>query len=280
MELDLSVVGRTLEPPPFAYDWKRCALYALGIGAGPDELDYVWEGSKAFKVAPSFAVVPTFPIVVDALTKVRADMRTVVHGEQAIRLHAPIPREGTLHGTGRVSAVYDKGKAALVMIDTETKDAAGNRLFDTTWSIFCRGQGGFGGDRGPTPALPEAAAGAAPQIDREMGTAPNQALLYRLGGGDMNPLHVDPALATKVGFPAPILHGLATFGFATRAVLRDLCGGDPARLKAISVRFSREVYPGETLRVRAVPSTTPGTSLLEASVGDRTVLSHGVVEIG
>jgi acyl dehydratase len=279
MELDLSVVGKAIEPPPFTYDWKQCSLYALGIGAGTDELDYVYEGSKAFKVAPSFAVVPTFPIVHEALALVRADFRTLVHGEQTIRAHAPIPREGTLHSTGRVEAVYDKGKGAVVLIETTTRDAAGTALFDTTWSIFCRGQGGFGGDRGPTPAAPEAQAGAAPVVDVEMATAPTQAMLYRLGSGDMNPLHIDPALATKVGFERPILHGLCTFGFATRAVLRALCGGDPARLRGISARFSGAVYPGDTLRVRALPSTTPGTYLLEAAVGDRGVLSQGIVEV-
>lgn len=278
MELDLGVVGRTLEAPTFRYDWKQCALYALGVGAGPDELDYLWEQAPAFKVVPSFAVVPTQPIVHDALHRIRADYRTLVHGEQSIRLHAPIPREGTLHSTGRVSAVYDKGKGAVVVIDTETTDGDGRRLFDTTWSIFCRGQGGFGGDRGPSASPPEPKPGAEPVIDREMATRPEQALLYRLNG-DLNPLHVDPALATKVGFQGPILHGLCTFGFATRAVLRDLCAGDPARLRRIAARFSREVYPGDTLRVRAVPTTTEGTYAIEVAVGDRTVLSHGVVEV-
>lgn len=278
MELHRSVVGQVFEPAPFPYDALRCSLYALGIGAGPDELDYVWEGSGDFKVAPSFAVVPTFPIIMDALTRVNADLRTVVHGEQAVRMYAPIPREGVLHSTGRISGAYDKGKAALVVIETETRDAAGARLFDTSWSIFCRGQGGFGGDRGPTPALPEAQGAAAFEVD--MKTAENQAMLYRLGGGDLNPLHVDPERATRVGFTAPILHGLATFGFATRAVLRELCDGDPARLRSIAARFSREVYPGDTLRVRAVPTSTKGTFLLEAAAGERVVLSQGVVEIG
>lgn len=278
--LDLALVGQTFEAPPFRYDAQRCALYALGIGSGPDELDFVWEGAAAFRVAPSFAVVPTFPIIHDALGRVRADLRTLVHGEQAIRLHAPIPSAGVLHSQGRISGIYDKGKAALVVLETETRDADGRRLFDTAWSIFCRGQGGFGGERGPAPATPEARPGAEAAFDVEMPTAPNQALVYRLGGGDLNPLHVDPALATKVGFPAPILHGLCTFGFATRAVLRSLCGGDPGRLRSMAARFSREVYPGETLRVRGVPSTTEGVVLVEASVGDRVVLSQGVAEVG
>lgn len=278
MELDLDAVGKAIEAPPFAYDWKTCATYALGIGAGPDELAYTWEKAPAFKVAPSFAVVPTMPIVMDALARVRADFRTLVHGAQTITQHAPIPKRGTLHSEGRIREVLDKGKGAVVIIETNTRDAEGNALFDTEWSIFCRGQGGFGGSRGESEAAPEAKAGAAPAFEDTLQTAPNQALIYRLSG-DLNPLHVDPALATKVGFEGPILHGLCTYGFAVRAVLRHLCDGDPARLASFTARFSQVVYPGDALTVRAVPATEDGVYLLEAAVGDRTVLSNGVVRL-
>ncbi len=278
MDLDLTAVGQKLEAPTFAYDWKTCATYALGVGAGTDDLDYTWEGSKAFKVVPSFAVAPVQPIVMAALSRVRADMRTLVHGAQTITLHSPIAPKGALHSTGLITEVQDKGKGAVVIIATHTTDAAGAPVFDTEWSIFCRGQGGFGGPRGETPALPEAAPGAAPAFEVTMATAPNQALIYRLSG-DLNPLHVDPALATKVGFERPILHGLCSYGYAVRAAVTHLCGGDPARLARFSARFSQVVYPGDALTVRAVPTTADRTWLLEVAVGDRTVLSHGVVDV-
>lgn len=278
MELNLDVVGQTLEAPVFEYDWKACATYALGIGAGPEALAYTWERHPDFRVYPSFAVVPTQPIVMDALTRVNADYQRLVHGAQRITLHRAIPTKGVLRSTGRITEVQDKGKGAVVLIATETTDGAGEPVFDTEWTIFCRGQGGFGGPRGANPELPEAAAGAEPTFSVEMATTPVQALLYRLNG-DLNPLHVDPALATKVGFERPILHGLCTYGFAVRAVVEQLCGGDSTRLRAFSARFSAAVYPGDTLTVRAVPATTAGTWLLEVNVGERTVLSHGVVEL-
>ncbi len=278
MELNLDVVGKVIEPPPFEYDWRTCALYALGIGAGPEALDYTWEGSKAFKVAPSFAVIPTQPIVMQALAEVNADFRKVVHGAQIIELHRPIPQKGTLVSTGQITEVQDKGKGAVVLISTTTSDADGP-LFDTTWSIFCRGQGGFGGERGAKVPIPEAAPGAAPAFETTLSTTANQALIYRLSG-DLNPLHADPALATKVGFEGPILHGLCTYGCAMRAVLGELCDWDAAKVKRFEARFSGVVYPGDTLRIRAVPAATPGVYLLEAAVGERSVLSHGVVELG
>ncbi|MSP56019.1 MAG: MaoC family protein [Myxococcales bacterium] len=279
MQLDLEVIGRTIPGPDFVYDWKTCALYALAIGASPSNLDYVWEGSAAFKVHPSFAVIPLHGIVMDALMKVRADFRTLVHGEQTIRLHRPFEKEGTLHSTGKISAVYDKGKAAVVVIDTETRDAKGDLLTETSWSIFCRGQGGFGGEVGPTSKSIEALPDAPPSLVIRAETRPEQALLYRLCG-DLNPIHVDAALATKVGFERPILHGLCTYGSAVRALVDGLCGGDVSSVRRISARFSGVVYPGDTIDLRVVPSTSPGTHLLEARVGERSVLSNGVIELG
>ena len=275
--LNLDIVGKDLEPATFDYDWKTCALYALGIGAGPNELPYLFEQAEPFRVFPSFAVVPTFPVIIDALGKVKADWRTLVHGEQTITMHAPIPRAGQFVTVGRISEVLDKGKGAVVLIDTETR-AGDTLLFETRYSIYCRGQGDFGGERGTKPVLPEPLADAHPAFEWSGQTTANQAMLYRLSG-DLNPLHIDPALATKVGFEGPILHGLCTYGFAVRAIVAELCGGDASKLGKFTARFSDTVYPGDALTVRAIPSTTEGTYLLEAVVGERTVLSHGVVEL-
>ncbi len=281
MELNLSALGVVHESEPFEYDWKNCATYALGIGAEAADLNYTWEGAGDFKVYPSFAVVPVQPIVFKVLHEVRADFRRLVHGEQTIRLHRAIPKKGTLKSKGKISEILDKGKGAVVLIETETFDAEGVLLFETSWSIFCRGQGGFGGERGSKKEQPQPKEGAAPVLDLVLETSPEQALLYRLNG-DFNPLHVDPVLAEKVGFKAPILHGLCSYGFAVRAVVKELCGDDPSRLKIFSSRFSREVYPGDTLHVTAVEAAgaTDGKRfLIQVDVGERTVLSNGLVEL-
>ena len=276
--LNLDLVGRTLEAPEFTYDWKTCATYALGIGAGPEELSYLWEGTPGVHVYPGFAVVPVQGIVMDALARIGADFRTLVHGEQTLRLHRPFDRAGVLRSTGRVSAVHDKGKAAVVVIDTTTHDANGQLVAETTWSIFCRGQGGFGGEPGPSPVAVQPLPDAPPAFTAQFATQSTQALLYRLSG-DLNPLHVDPALATRVGFEAPILHGLCSYGFAARALVLHLGGGDPARLRSFSARFSGVVYPGTIVDLVARPTDVAGRFAVEARVGDRLVLSHGVAEL-
>ncbi|MCA9537880.1 MAG: MaoC family dehydratase N-terminal domain-containing protein [Myxococcales bacterium] len=276
MQLNLNAVGQVITTPPFAYDWRDCVLYALGVGAGLDDLDLVHEARQSFQVVPSFAVLPTMPVAMQALSAVKADFARLVHGEQRMRYHRPLPRRGTLHTKGRVAAVHDKGKGAVVLIESSTHDAHGDLCFDSTWSVFCRGQGGFGGERGEDTPLPDAVGDVA--LDATLPTRPEQALLYRLSG-DLNPLHIDPGLATAVGFKAPILHGLCTYGFATRAVVRHLCGGDPARLLRFDARFSREVYPGETLRVQARPTAEANVFRLDVAVGEREVLSHGIVVV-
>lgn len=280
--MNLDAVDKLYTPPPYTYDWSQCATYALGVGAGSDDLAYTWEGAPTFKVIPSFAVCPTLPIVSEALRDVGADLRTLVHGAQRITVHAAIASEGALHSRGRISAIYDKGKGAVVIVDTETTTAQGTPLFDTRWSIFCRGQGDFGGPRGERHVLPEAIADAAPLLDVTRQTRDDQALLYRLNG-DLNPLHVDPATAERAGFRAPILHGLCTYGIATHTIVSQLCGDVPERLRSIQARFSSEVYPGDALRVTVLPTAQTRADLavhrFTVAVGERVVLTDGVVEI-
>lgn len=275
MELRLDVLGAEQDPVVFEYDWKAVATYALGVGAGPDALHYTWEGAEGFRPVPSFAVVPTTTLVMKALGAIGADFRRLVHGSQSVRWLRPLPAMGQLKTTGRVSAVHDKGEGAVVVIDTETTDADGP-LFESTWSIFCRGQGGFGGERGAASTLPEPAGD--PVLGQSMSTRPDQALVYRLSG-DRNPLHVDPVMAEKAGFERPILHGLCTYGFAVRALLDGLADGDPARLARVDARFSGVVLPGDTLELIARPTAVDGTYRFDVEVAGRSVLSHGVVEI-
>jgi acyl dehydratase len=243
MPIDLTYVGRKLEPSTHSYSERDVMLYALGIGAGTGELPFVYE--RDLQVLPTFAVIPAFPAMMNLGGAMQVNPAMVLHGEQRIELHAPIPTSGTITTTPTIKAVYDKGKAAVVVVDTESVDGAGRLLFRNTSSIFVRGEGGFGGDRGPTGAKnvpPE----RAPDKTISMKTLPQQALLYRLSG-DMNPLHADPDFARMGGFDTPILHGLCTYGHAGRAVLRAFCDGDPRRMKAFEVRFAGVVFPGETI---------------------------------
>ncbi|MFN3198148.1 MAG: MaoC/PaaZ C-terminal domain-containing protein [Bradymonadia bacterium] len=275
MKLDLSVVGEKYTAEPYPYTWKDCILYAVGVGAGADDLQYTMETHEQFCALPSYAVCPTTAIVFDVLGKVQADFATLVHGEQVIKFHKPLSTDGTLSSVAWIPTAYDKGKAALVPVQTETRDESGDLVYETTWNIFCRGQGGWGGERGEkvAPLMPKA--GAEPAFEVELATSPSQAALYRLSG-DFNPLHINPMVAKMAGFERPILHGLCTFGFAVRALVDQLCGGDPSKVAELRVRFSREVYPGDVVRVRAIESAEENTWLFDAQVGDRTVLSNGV----
>lgn len=247
MAIDPSAVGATGGPVERSWTSKDCLLYALGVGAGLDEL--------AFSTEKNQKVLPTMPVVLGArgavpMQKIGSfNPAMLVHGEQAVELARPLPPDGTLKATGRIAAVYDKGKGAVVVTETESCDAqSGELLFKTRSAMFIRGAGGFGGDRGPSGPINEP---PARKTDHELtySTRPDQALLYRLSG-DRNPLHSDPEFAKLAGFPRPILHGLCTYGFTGRALLHTLCGGDPARFKSMEGRFSKPVFPGEALTVR------------------------------
>ncbi|HKU37149.1 MAG TPA: MaoC/PaaZ C-terminal domain-containing protein, partial [Polyangiales bacterium] len=172
----------------------------------------------------------------------------LVHGEQAIELARPLPVEGTLEASGKIAAIYDKGKGAVIVTETESVDAhSAELLFRTRSAVFIRGAGGFGGDRGPS-APAQAPRTRKPDHELRYATSPDQALLYRLSG-DRNPLHSDPEFARAAGFPRPILHGLCTYGITGRALLHHVCGSDPARFKGMEGRFSKPVFPGETLTI-------------------------------
>lgn len=251
MPLDLSTVGAQTKTHLASHDWKTLAIYHLGIGAKKDELAYLYEGFKGgMKVVPTFAVVPAFAAVVDLLGKTGGNMAMVVHGGQSVRAHRPIPASGTIATVGTLKGIYDLKKFAQVVIETRST-LDGEPLFDTTWSIIYRGEGGFGGPR-PEDAGPE------PTIERDRTpdwihsetTSPEQALLYRIAG-DTNPLHADPEFAAMAGFPqGPILHGLCTYGYAARAIVLRSAGGDAAKLRSFSAQFRKPVWPGDTIVTR------------------------------
>ena len=244
MALDLTSVDRRTEPTSFTYTSKDAILYALGVGATRDELDYLYEG-RGPKVLPSFAVIPAFPALMRATDGAGVTIDRVVHGHQKVTVHAPIAPEGTLLTTAVVEAIYDMKRMAQVVVRTETRDAAGTHLFDTEWGILVLGEGGFGGEA--PPGREGTAPSRAADFRFEEKTSPEQALLYRLSG-DLNPLHADPDFSlVKDRFGTPILHGLCTYGYMTRAVVKGACQGDAAKIRSLTARFSKPVWPGDTL---------------------------------
>ena len=275
MPLNPEAVGSKSEPVEVSWDSKDCLLYAVGIGAGTDELAFTTENTNGVDQQ----VFPTFPVVLgwgkgSPMSNIGSfNPAMLVHGQQAVTLHRPLPVEGTATVESEVVAMYDKGKAAVVVTESRaTLDGA--PLYDTRSSAFIRGEGGWGGDRGPSGPQnvpPE----RAPDHQVTYQTSPDQALTYRLSG-DRNPLHSDPAFAAMGGFDRPILHGLCTYGFTGRALLHTLCDSDPARFGHIEGRFASPVLPGEALTV-SMWETGDGEAVFVTSVGDRAVIDQGLL---
>jgi acyl dehydratase len=233
-----------------AYTTDDVILYHLGVGAGvpatdSNELEYTYE--KNLKVLPSFAVVPVFSSLMGmaAVPGIKINFAMVLHGEQAIEIHKPIPVASEVVSEGRVEGLYDKGKAALIVLAVDTKEkSTGDKLFTNYFSVFARGEGGFGGESGPKAGNqpPE----RAPDVVTESRTLPQQALIYRLSG-DKNPLHADPEFAKIGGFDTPILHGLCSYGVVCKSVVDELLDGAVEKVAGYAARFAGVVYPGETI---------------------------------
>ena len=248
MPINPEAVGETGGPVSRGWTSKDALLYAVGIGAGTNELPFTTENTKD---APQ-RVFPTFAVIIGGggapLDSVGSfNPALMVHGEQGIELLGEIPPDGEIESRGKIAAIWDKGNAAVIEMESESVDAAtGKPLLKTRSMLFCRGEGGWGGDRGPSQKVvfPD----AEPTHRVTYRTREDQALTYRLSG-DRNPLHSDPAFAAMGGFDKPILHGLCTYGFTGRALLHTLCAGDPARFRSMNARFSRPVIPGDELTV-------------------------------
>ncbi|MGH7270234.1 MAG: MaoC/PaaZ C-terminal domain-containing protein [Polyangiaceae bacterium] len=247
MPLDSSIVGLRGAPSVLSYSWKDTVLYALGVGAKREELDVLYEG-RGPKVLPSFAVVPKFPPMLDALGRLGGDLGMLVHSAERITLHAPLAPSGRLVTTATVRGIYDMRRFAQVLIDTRTESADGDCIAEMASTMLFRDAGGFGGEAAPRDAAAvERPKDAPPTFVVEQATSPEQALLYRLSG-DRNPLHADPEFARGAGFErGPILHGLCSFGFMVRHVAQALCGGDATRVRSVEAQFRRPVWPGDTL---------------------------------
>ena len=271
MSIDVNCVGSEGAPVTASWTSKDCLLYALGVGAGnPDPLDEL-----AFTTENSIGVtqraLPTFPIVIGALDASLMgklgdfNRAMLVHAEQEIELHQPVPVEGTATGHSRITAIYDKGSGAVGIMEGTSVDPNGKPLWTTRTSVFIRGEGGFGGDRGPSGGSTTPT--TEPNRVVSYTTRPDQALLYRLSG-DRNPLHADPTFAARGGFPKPILHGLCTYGVTGRALLHAVCGSDPDRFKAIKGRFTKPVMPGATLVVKIWTDGTDTAQFVTSVEGD------------
>jgi acyl dehydratase len=248
MPINPDAVGARGNPVKRKWTSKDALLYAVGVGAGIDELQYTTENTRDLpqRVLPTFAVIiGGGGIPMDQIGSFNPAL--MVHGEQGIELFDEIPPDGEIESVGEVTAIWDKGSAAVLEFEsTSTNVATGRPLLKTRTMLFCRGEGGWGGDRGPSAklALPD----RAPDHRVTYQTREDQALIYRLSG-DRNPLHSDPAFAKLGGFEKPILHGLCSWGFTGRALLHTLCGSDPSRFRKMSSRFSKPVYPGDALTV-------------------------------
>jgi acyl dehydratase len=249
MPLKLSIIGEKTKTIEHPYSFKDIILYHLGIGARASELQYIYEGSRGgIKVIPTFSVIPALEAV--AHITLGANPMMILHGEQGLTVKKPIPMKGVFKTYAQVTGIYDKGKGALVTVETNTANEQGEELFSNYLGIFCRGEGGFGGERGPEEKAVEPPAGREPDFTGAYRASEDLTALYRLSG-DLNPLHIDPNFAKIGGFARPILHGLCTYGIVCKTLIKGLCGDDPLKVEEFRVRFTKPVMPGETITTRA-----------------------------
>ncbi len=286
MAIDPSAIGAVTEPRIYEWTDRDTLLYALGVGAGTADLAYATENSHDIpqQVLPTFAVICCMGFAAAPMVGT-FNWGMLLHGSQEVRLSAPLPSAGSLSVVSEVADIQDKGKGknAIIVLRARGCDpATGERIAETLTTLVIRGEGGFGGQPGQRPPAPEFP-DREPDARIALPTRADQALLYRLSG-DRNPLHSDPWFARELaGFPMPILHGLCTYGFAGRALLAELAGGEAARLTAVAARFSSPVFPGETLAT-SIWRTDEGRAVYrtEASAPDgsntRVVLDDGVAE--
>lgn len=275
MPLNPEAVGSKGDPVEVTWTSKDALLYAVGIGCGTDELAFTTENTNGVDQQ----VLPTFPVVVgwgrgSAMDNIGTfNPALLVHGQQSVTLDRPLPVEGTATLQSEVVAMYDKGKAAVVV--TATSATLDDRpLYTTRSSVFIRGEGGWGGERGPSGPQ-NVPPDRSPDHSVTYQTSPDQALVYRLSG-DRNPLHSDPSFAAMGGFDRPILHGLCTYGFTGRALLHTLCGSDPARFHHVEGRFTSPVLPGEALTID-MWTTADGEAVFVTRADDRAVIDQGLL---
>ncbi|MGV0852266.1 MaoC/PaaZ C-terminal domain-containing protein [Mycolicibacterium phlei] len=273
-------IGAELDPVEFSWTSSDVQLYHLALGAGTDPLDpkqlrYLPDDSP--QVLPTFGnVAATFHMTEPPKVKfpgIDIELSKVLHASEAVSAPGPIPSSGTGIAVTRFTEIWDKGKAAVIWSETTVKSPGGELLWTQKRSIFARGEGGFGGDRGPSTSSEPPQ--RTPDAELEIAVSPQQALLYRMCG-DRNPLHSDPAFASAAGFPKPILHGLCTYGMTAMALVNEFLDGDTARVASYGARFSGVVFPGETLKVRVWKEGDALQALVTVPSRDDAVALSGV----
>jgi acyl dehydratase len=282
MPIDLSrAIGAELPATEFSWSDDDVILYHLGIGAGdpptdPRELQYVYEGD--LHVLPTYATIPQFSMMMSMamIDGLDVNLAQVLHGEHEIVVHSPVPTSGKVTQSGRITDVFDKGKGALAVMEiVSILEKTGEPVFTNRASIFIRGEGGFGGDPGPSTI--DEPPDRAPDHVVESPTLPQQALLYRMASGDKNPLHVDPGFAAFGGFERPILHGLCTYGIVGKAVVDHALDAQPEDVASFKARFSGVVFPGETILTRIWDEGDRLALVAESKDRGTRVLSSGVI---
>ena len=278
MALKLDAVGKQIGPISKEYTWKDCVLYALGVGAGFSDLEYCYE--KDLKVIPSFSITTLYSSIPEALTLTNINLAGMLHGEQDLIFHNPIPPEGTMTTQGKISHIYDKGegKGALIIAESDTVHSNGQKLFTAISTVFARLDGGFGGEEAPRVIIdfPD----REPDFIIDASPTENQPLIYRLSG-DVFQLHVDPEFAKMAGFEKPIMHGLCTHGFACRALIQALIPGEPEKARRMACRFTKPLYPGMPLKTY-IWKTGTGKAVwrVQNTETDEVVIDNGVFEYG
>ncbi len=278
MALNLDAIGKKIGPFTKDYTWKDAALYALGVGAGFSDLDYCYE--KNLKVIPSFGITTMYDCMPQLAATSNVNLAGVLHGEQELIFHIPIPPEGTLTTEGAITHYYDKGreKGALVVAEFETFHSNGDKLFTSIVTVFSRLDGGFGGENAPAKAVefPE----REPDFVVEGKPTEDQPLIYRLSG-DVFQLHVDQDFAEMAGFEKPIMHGLCTHGYACRALIDSFVPGQPAKVRRLECRFKRPLYPGMPIKT-VIWQTGEGKALWKVINVEtkEVVIDNGIFEYG
>jgi acyl dehydratase len=261
--LNLQAISTKVGPFEQAYTWRDVALYALAVGAGTEDLDFLLDPSP--KVLPTWGVIPAFAPVFAALEHTGGDLVQLLHSGQRTELIKPFPAAGVMQTDAEVVGIWDMRVGALIHIQTETR-VSGELHARTLWSLLIRGAGGFESERPPPLLRTKPPKGAEPDFSRSWTTSTEQALIYRLTG-DVNPIHAQPEVARAAGFERPILHGLCSYGFAAHAALKAFADGDPARFKALDARFTTPVLPGQKLLARGYV-IEPGKAALTVAIED------------
>lgn len=274
---DPNAIGARSIPKRVTWSARDCMLYALGVGAGTNDLAFTTNNTKGMEQK----MVPTMPVTLGVDFSVlkqagRLDWTKVLHAEQRVELLSDIPVDGVAEAVTEITEMWDKGKAALIVAETTATSLHGTPLWRSSAGLFVRDAGGWGGERGPSSAGTETSRHEGPVKTITYRTRPDQALIYRLSG-DYNPLHSDPTFAARAGMDRPILHGLCTFGFAGRAVL-DLAGAN-AVLTAMSARFAAPVWPGDVLNVDLSQPANTTVHFTVRGRDDKEVLTGGVASV-